>query len=89
MIHLDDQERQCFSEYYRLLKAKAAATDNPMRREIIINIVRAMICDLIYISQCRIPQDNTPKRREDQLAELFFRQMEKSFREHRDVAYYA
>ena len=89
LIHLDDQERQCFSEYYRLLKAKAAATDNPMRREIIINIVRAMICDLIYISQCRIPQDNTPKRREDQLAELFFRQMEKSFREHRDVAYYA
>lgn len=46
LIHLDDQEKQCISEYYRLLKAKAAATDNPMRREIIINIVRAMIYEM-------------------------------------------
>ena len=80
LIHLNDQERQCVSEYYRLLKTKAAATDNPMRREIIINIVRAMIYDLIYISQRRISQDNTPKGREDQLTELFIRQMENSFR---------
>ena len=49
LIHLDDQEKQCISEYYRLLKAKAAATDNPMRREIIVNIVRAMIYDLISL----------------------------------------
>lgn len=89
LIHLNDQERQCVSEYYRLLKTKAAATDNPMRREIIVNILRAMIYDLIYISQRRISQDNTPKGREDQLTELFIRQMENSFREHRDVAYYA
>ena len=89
LIHLNDQERQCVSEYYRLLKAKAAATDNPMRREIIVNILRAMIYDLIYISQQKIPQSNTSKGREDQLTELFIRQMENSFREHRDVAYYA
>lgn len=89
LIHLNDQERQCVSEYYRLLKTKAAATDNPMRREIIVNILRAMIYDLIYISQQKIPQSNTSKGREDQLTELFIRQMENSFREHRDVAYYA
>ena len=86
LIHLNDQERQCVSEYYRLLKTKAAATDNPMRREIIVNILRAMIYDLIYISQQKIPQSNTSKGREDQLTELFIRQMENSFREHRDVA---
>ena len=89
LIHLNDHERQCVSEYYRLLKTKAAATDNPMRREIIVNILRAMIYDLIYISQQKIPQSNTSKGREDQLTELFIRQMENSFREHRDVAYYA
>ena len=88
-IHLEPDERLCIAEYYRLLKTKAAAKDNPMRREIIINIMRAMIYDLIYILQRRIPHDNSPKGREDQLTELFIRQMENSFREHRDVAYYA
>lgn len=88
-IHLEPDERLCIAEYYRLLKTKAAAKNNPMRREIIINIMRAMIYDLIYILQRRIPHDNSPKGREDQLTELFIRQMENSFREHRDVAYYA
>ena len=88
-IHLEKDEQQCFADYCNLLKTKAAATNNPMRREIIVNLLRAMIYDMLHILQRCIPYENTFKTREGRLTDLFIRQVESSYRQHRDVAYYA
>lgn len=88
-IHLDRSERLCILEYYHILKAKAADCGNLMRREIIINLIRAMIYDILNILRRHSPQENPGKKRHDHIFDLFIHHASGLFRQHREVAFYA
>ena len=88
-MHLDRSERLCILEYYHILKAKAADTGNAMRREIIINLMRALIYDILNILRRHSPQEDLSKKRYDHIFDLFIHQVSGLFRSHREVAFYA
>ena len=86
---LTEKEQRCIIKYYDMLQEKASDQDNPLRREVVINIMRAMVFDILNIFQGHMPQLSSRKSRKDSIFESFIHQVALSFATYRDVAYYA
>ncbi|WP_321480566.1 helix-turn-helix domain-containing protein [uncultured Bacteroides sp.] len=88
-IKVDEEELKCIRDYYSFLVRKSRQTDNGCRKEIIQGLMLAMFYDVYSMYSKRMPMAGGYDNRKEELFEQFIRTLSASFREQRNVIYYA
>lgn len=87
--HLSDENSLEIQEYMTLIGRKLNATDSPMKRTKISNLIQALLCEIIekhYVSKDGIER---PQTRKEEILSKFIVEVLQNFRSERSVAYYA
>ena len=85
-IHLDAQERDAIRQFYDMFTALLQQHDNPHLREIIWHLTKAYYYGLGYYIH---PHETVPQNRVQEITQQFLECLQKDFKEHHNIKYYA
>lgn len=86
---LSDENSKEIQEYMMLIGRKLSASDSPMKRTKISNLIQALLCEIIekhYVSKDGIEK---PQTRKEEILSKFIIEVLQNFRSERSVAFYA
>ena len=87
---LSQRDQQTFSDYFYLIRAKVAETDNHYRRNLVLSLMMAMLYDLSnVVYHTRQQPVDIRQSRADTIFSRFIRLVEENCRRERRVGWYA
>lgn len=86
---IDDAEVELLKEYHTFLWKCARINENPYRREITQNLLRALFYEVSNIFRNHIPNNERKKTRKEELFSKFVKLVSQYFKIDRSVAFYA
>ena len=88
VLRLTPHERECMLEYYRLVKAKVADTENELRRQVVLHLTSAMVCELCNAIRRLSGCQGEKQMRAEKIFADFIRLVEQNYKTKRRVGWY-